>query len=53
MNAGNDTLNPAVREARLTERLDELKSALASVEAPAGLEALLAAIRAGRRCALY
>ena len=38
MNAGNVTQHPAVREARLTERLDELKTALAGASAPARLE---------------
>jgi hypothetical protein len=33
-----EALHPAVREARTTERLDELKAALAAVKAPDGLE---------------
>lgn len=41
MTEGNGTLHPAVREARLVERLDTLKEALAGVEAPASLEAAL------------
>lgn len=44
MNNGNNTpagLHPAVRDARLVDRLDALKSALASVEAPAHIEATL------------
>ena len=51
MNTGNDTLtlHPAVREARLAERLESLKSGLASVSAPAHLEAdLVGAFRAHR-----
>lgn len=32
-------LHPAVREARLTDRLDELKTAMAAVKAPESLEA--------------
>ena len=39
MNTPTDPLHPAVRDARLTDRLDELKTALAGVEAPARLEA--------------
>lgn len=39
MNTPGKELHPAVREARLTDRLEELKSALAPVEAPAHLEA--------------
>lgn len=38
MNAA-EKLHPAVREARLTDRLDELKTALAAVQAPGHLEA--------------
>ena len=39
MNAPVDSLHPAVREARLADRLDELKTALAAVSAPDRLEA--------------
>ncbi len=52
MNTGNVTQHPAVREARLTERLDELKAALAATGAPARLEdGLVGAFRvqAGRQ----
>ncbi len=41
MNTGTDTPNPAVRDARLTDRLEELKGALQAVRAPDGLEARL------------
>lgn len=41
MNPGNPPLHPAVREARLVERLDALKTALGTVEAPAAQEATL------------
>ena len=41
MNTEHETLHPAVREARFNERIDTLKTALASVAAPAGLEAAL------------
>ncbi|HEX4944051.1 MAG TPA: hypothetical protein VFV55_06825 [Usitatibacteraceae bacterium] len=41
MNTPDDTLHPAVREARLTERFDALRSELARVRAPAHLEASL------------
>jgi hypothetical protein len=43
MNTRNDTTLTAVHDARLTERLDALKSSLASVAAPAGLESRLVA----------
>ncbi len=43
MTTRSDTPIPAVREARLVERLDILKSALARVEAPANLESSLVA----------
>lgn len=53
-------LHPAVREARLTDRLDELKTAMAAVKAPESLEAGLlesfapappaSAAPAGRAC---
>lgn len=50
MSIGNNGLDPAVRDARLTERLATLKTALASVEAPARLEAgLVDAFRARQR----
>ncbi|MGE0356182.1 MAG: hypothetical protein AB7P08_04635 [Burkholderiales bacterium] len=50
MTEGKDTMHPAVREARLVERLDTLKAALAGVEAPASLEAaLVKSFRASRR----
>lgn len=52
MNTGNDTLHPAVREARLAGRLDELKAALAAATPPARLEdSLVSAFRvqAGRQ----
>ncbi|MCM2326406.1 MAG: hypothetical protein NDI88_00810 [Lysobacter sp.] len=38
MNTPHD-LHPAVRDARLTDRLDELRTALAAVQAPGPLEA--------------
>jgi hypothetical protein len=38
MNTEIDKLHPAVREARLADRLDELKTALAAVKAPGHLE---------------
>jgi hypothetical protein len=38
MNTPND-LHPAVRDARLTDRLDELRTALAAVQVPGPLEA--------------
>lgn len=41
MTPGSTPLHPAVREARLAARLDELKSALAPVKAPDHLEASL------------
>ena len=49
MNSVHPPLHPAVREARLAGHLDTLKSALATVEAPADLEATLVdAFREGR-----
>jgi len=45
MNTGTDTPNPAVRDARLIDRLEELKGALQAVRAPDGLEARLVARR--------
>lgn len=41
MNTGNDTPNPAVLDARLTDRLEALKGALGEVHAPGPLEASL------------
>lgn len=50
MNPDIDRLHPAVREARLAERLETLRSALAAVAAPASLEpALVDRFRAHRR----
>jgi hypothetical protein len=43
MNTPENGLHPAVREARLADRLDELKSSLATVKAPDSLEAALVA----------
>jgi len=41
MSTPNDSLHPAVRDARLADRLGELKTALAGVEAPARIESVL------------
>jgi hypothetical protein len=50
MNTPESTLHPAVREARVADRLEELKTALAAVQAPAHLEAgLVQAFRADAR----
>lgn len=47
MSTPGDPVHPAVREARVADRLDELKTALAAVQAPAHLEAgLVEAFRA-------
>lgn len=49
MTIPDDNLHPAVREARVSERLDALKSALASVKAPDSLDAELALAYRARR----